>query len=478
MKPPTKQKKKIAHSTHISEQGYSKRESSDSFFLYSFIIRKSFLIGITLVFALILIIFHNFLFANLYYLFKDIGSDSLNWTYPSFLHISEYLRTEGFPLWSFSQGMGQSVANSLNDPFSWLVYLAGAENLAYAMIWMEALKILVTAVLFYHFLRYWNLSGVATVIGTVLYSFSGFMVVGSGWTIFSTEACYLALLLLSFERLYKNGSWYLFPIAVLLITILQPFDLYLYGLFLFFYFFLRHFTSEEVSFKKFFKTLGQIILFGLLGLMISCFFLVFFIQIIIDSPRIGGNSSYFTQLFSQPLFFTEKSIYYTTSILRLFHNDLVGNGSKFYGWYNYLEAPLFYIGIFPLLLFPQIFFLEGRRKKIGYAIFSGSLLFLLIFPFFRYAIWLFSGDYFRGFSLFISVPLLLIGLSAFSALDNGKKINPYILIATAVILILLLYFPYTGADQIIRSDIQSDVRNFIIVYTIINYHHRSRVFQL
>jgi uncharacterized membrane protein YfhO len=45
---------------------------------------------------------------------------------------------------------------------------------------------------------------------------------------------------------------------------------------------------------------------------------------------------------------------------------------------------------------------------------------------------------------------------------------------TAASLLIILYFPYQNASQIIRGDIQGTIRNFIIIYTIILYFFMLR----
>ena len=264
------------------------------------------------------------------------------------------------------------------------------------MIWMEITKIIVTAIVFFKFLKELNLSNINSLIGTFLYSFSGFMIVGGSWIVFSIEACYFAILLLGFEKVFKQNSWYLFPIAIALISIMRPFNLYFYGLFLIIYFLFRHFSSDNFSWKYLF--INGLKLFGLaiLGISISMFFFVSGVQLMLDSPRVSGNSSYFNLLHSRPIFFTEQPLHYITAIFRTFSNDMLGNGSNFRGWYNYLEAPMTYIGILPLVLFPQVFFLLNKKKKITYSIFLAIFIIPVIFPYFRYAFWAFAGDYFRG----------------------------------------------------------------------------------
>lgn len=433
----------------------------------NFVEQHGFLILTGFVTLLALFIYRDFLFSGAFYLFKDIGSDSLNMTYPSLVHISDYLRNEGFPLWSFSQGLGQAAGNAMNDPFNWIIYLGGSKNVIHTVIWSEITKLFATAFFFFLFLQTRKLKASASIVGSLLYTFSGFVLIGSGWSLFSTEACYLALMLLGFEKVYSGRNYWLFPIPVMLLSILQPFDLYLYGLLLTGYFLFRFFTTEKMSRPPFFMTTGRLILLGGLGLLMGSALLYLFMRVILDSPRVGGSASYTDDLLARSPFFLESGKYYLTSLMRILHNDLLGNGIKYQGWFNYLEAPLFYIGILPLLLLPQFFISENRQRKTVMAILLGVVTLLVIFPFLRYSIWLFSGDYFRGFSLFISLPVLLAGVVVVSSFDSGKKINPALLIITAVILLVLLHFPYKGDDQMIRADVRGWVRNMILLYTLV-----------
>src|SRR5207249_8971699 len=133
---------------------------------------------------------------------------------------------------------------------------------------------------------------------------------------------------------------------------------------------------------------------GILGVLISSFFLFADILQMLERPRVGGESSYFSKLLSTPILGVGGKMHNATAILRFFSSDIIGTGSFFNGWNNYLEAPLFYFGLINLLLVPQLFQFLDKKRKI---IYSGLvLLFLLpvLFPFFRYAFWLFSGDYY------------------------------------------------------------------------------------
>ena len=417
---------------------------------------------------MLLIIFFDFIMGDRYYLFKDIGSDTVNFNYPNYVFISKYLHTDGFPKWSFSQGMGQNILPvSLADPLYLLLYFMGSAHLAYGIILTELIKITLGGLFFFQFLKLMKLSRTATIIGALLYAFSGFMIAGGSWYMFSTEAMYLALLLWAFERFVQQRSWYLFPVAIALIAIYQTFDVYLYGLFLITYILFRFLTDESFTLKRCFNITLQLAGLTALGLLISSFFLFVNIQTLLDSPRVGGNSTFFQKLMSKPMFAFADSIQYTTAIMRTFSNDMIGNGIGFKGWGNYLEAPLFYIGLLPLLLFTQVFSYLNKKRKIIYAIFLAFYIFLVIFPFLRNAFWAFTGDYYRGFSVFFSFVLLFFSVQVISELDKLKKINLIVLLLTFAGLLVMLYYPYQYIDQIINKDLQGFVTTFLIIYAII-----------
>lgn len=425
--------------------------------------------GLPLLVALIAVIafvvYKDFIFFNKFFLFKDIGSDSININYPQYAHIAQYLRTEGIPKWSFNQGMGQNIfPGCLSDPFTALLIFTGKNNIAYGMAYAEILKIFLAGIFFYLFLKKVSISEFAAVVGALFYAFSGFMVLGGGWGIFSTEAVYAALLLYSFERLYQDNKWALFPVSVALIAVLQPFDLYLYGLFLCVYLIFRYLKDDEWELKKFSRLFLKVFGLGLLGAAASSFFLVNNLLQMFNSPRVAGEASLFAGLLSKPVFGLGDLVHYGTAILRFFSNDILGTGSSFLGWGNYLEAPLFYCGLLTLLTFTQIFSFLDKRKKILYSALLCVFIIPVIFPYFRYAYWLFAGDYYRNFSLFVSIVLLLFGVKALDNIDKTSRPGFFTLALTLAGLLTLLYYPYASNVKIINDPVQSTVTWFLIAY--------------
>jgi uncharacterized membrane protein YfhO len=419
------------------------------------------------------IVFWNYLtFKNLY-LFKDIGSDTVNFSLPQFVYIHDYLRSDGMPAWSFNQGMGQNIFPFIvRDPFDFILYAMDKNSLPYGIIYVEFIKIILGGTFFFLFLRTIRMSTFVSIVGGLIFSFCGFMILGSGWYIFTYEAMCASLLLYAFERFFIYNKWVLFPVAIFLISASMPFNLYLYGLFLAIYAGIRYFEEKDsFQLKEFLGLYGKLILFGLFGLAISSVFLFENVLQLIESPRGSGGNSYFDILSSAPLFATGNVEHNATAILRLFSSDLLGSGSDFKGWHNYLEAPIFYSGLLSLVVFPQVFPLLSKRKKIIYSIFFLIWILPVVFPYFRYAFWLFTGDYYRGFSFFVSLTIIYLTVRALNAIEVAGRINLPVLIATVVILFVLLIYPYydnTVADPIDRS-VMTFIKIILVVYAILVY---------
>lgn len=432
--------------------------------------KKGFYACLTVLILICLFVFKDFILFHNVFLYKDIGSDSVNADYTQYLNINQYIRTEGFPKWSFNVGMGQNIFPMvLRDPFDIVFYVVGKDHIAYWIIVKELIKIVISGLIFFLYLRKLSLSAYVSIIGAMLYSFSGFMILGSGWYIFTFEAMMLALMLYSFEKIFQDNSWYLFPILIAMLGISMPVNIYVYGLFIFIYMLFRYFLEKGMELKGLLKLVLKMALLGVLGVGMSSMFLFSNIKQLLDSPRVLGDASYFNTLSHFPVFGFADASNYITTIMRFFSNDLLGTGSNFKGWNNYLEAPLFYCGLLTLLLIPQVFAYLNKKQKVLYGVFLAIWLIPIIFPFFRYAFWLFTGDYYRAFSLCVATGFVFIGLRALNYLDRLGKVNLITLIITLVFLLCLLLYPYLPQAEIMDKDLRAVVRNFLIIYAILIY---------
>lgn len=416
--------------------------------------------------------FKDYLFLNKLYIFLDIGSDSYTQAYPQFVNISDYIRNEGIPAWSFFHGMGQNIfPGEISNPFNLILYLLGREYLPYGIAYVEFLKILLGGIIFYYYLKLLPLSHYTCVIGSILFAYSGYMILGSGWYGHSAFIVFGAFFLFSFEKLFNENIWYYFPLSVVLVVSRSPFYLYILSVFLLLYSIFRILYAGGWSIKKSCLLYIKLAGLGFLGLAMVAPFVANDLLRIMESPRVGGDAGYFNQLMNASIFSFGSFSHNITAVLRLFSNDLLGAGSDFSGWYNYLEAPNFYCGLITLLLFPQIFYFTDKRRKI---IFSFIIIwvFVVIFPFFRHALYLFTGDYYKGgLSFILPFTLLFYSLQALDSVFKKETINRKLLLSTLILLLGVLYFPYTLLDKklLIVKEIRLFVSVFLILYTFILY---------
>jgi uncharacterized membrane protein YfhO len=448
-----------------SEKVEVKKELS---FYEKYVDGKEFYYLLVLLLGISYIIFGDFISFEKVYLFKDIGSDSLNIYFPWLTATSDYLKHESTLGWSFSQGMGQNLFPLwIGDFFSNFLTYFDKSEIPYYLVLMEILKIFLSGFVFYKFLKELKVSNFSSLIFSVLYAFSGFIILGGCWTIFSVEALYAAIILYGFERWLNHRKFFWFVLGIALMAFLQPFFLFLYAITLSAYAIVRYYDVYGDNKKLFFKFLLHSIGLTLLGVLISSYQLFADLLQYSESPRVGGEAGLFDKLKGNGVFELADEFLRFTTIFRSFGSDMLGTGSDFKGWQNYLEAPLFYCGIFCLVTFPQFFISLSKKQKLIYG--SLTLVFCLpiFFPYFRYAFWAFTGDYFRTFSWVITFLLVMFSARALSFIESHEKINKIVLGVTVLILLLMLYPSANQYTEFINTDLRSFVSILIIVYALL-----------
>ena len=421
------------------------------------------------IFALCLIltgffIFKDYLLGIAVYQFKDIGSDSINLTQTILVWLHDYWRTEGMPSWSFQQGMGLNLYPFFFDQFFWIIPFFSKENIPFAIVWVTWFEVMAAGVVFYYYLKTLKLTPLSSVIGGLCYAYCAYGILSSTWVNrFEIELFNNALLLLALERFIQKKSWWLIPIVIALMTIDMPFNLYPFSFLILGYCIFRHLIIEGKFSYNMITTLIWMLGLGILGVGLGAFLGLGELDQMLDSPRVNGGQSFVSALINKGLSGTIDLNELLTCITRTFSNDMLGTGLEFKGWSNYLEAPMFYVGIFPLVCIPQLFhFTDISRTRI-----YGFLLILIfipmVFPFFRFAFWAFTGDYYRTYSLFVGMTLLTLGMKALNLIEKTHKINWITLILTISGFVTLLFLPLSNEDII-----QKSIRSLVILFLILN----------
>jgi uncharacterized membrane protein YfhO len=452
----------------MSKQNNVKKQavnSPDSNFYDSYIQGREIYYLIGIISLACYVVFSDFISLKKVYLFRDIGSDSLNIYFPWLAGTSDYLKTEKTLGWSFAQGMGQNLFPLwLGDIFSNFLTYFDKSKIPYGLVFMEIIKIFLGGFIFYKFLKELKLSNFSSLLFSFLYAFSGFVILGGCWTIFSLEAVYAAVILYGFERWLNHKMFLWFVVGITLMSFLQPFFLFMYTILLTAYAIVRYHDTHEKNNKQFLIFVSKTIGLAVIAVLMSSYQLFSDLLQYSESPRVGGEASLFARLQQHGMFDPADDVLRFTTVFRSFGSDMLGTGNNFKGWQNYLEAPLFYCGIFSLLAFPQFFCSLNSRQKYFYGILTFVFCLPIVFPYFRYAFWAFSGDYFRTYSLVVIFFMVMFSARAIHYIESQGKLNKIVLGATVVILLFLLYTPAAQFKGAVNDSLRTFAALLLLIY--------------
>lgn len=412
-------------------------------------------------------VFRDFLFGDSLLLYKDSGSDSVNDYYPSFVHLSDYVHNHGFPSWSFCLGMGQDLAYLAGylvlEPVTWLP----RQLIAHALVYQHLAKVFVAGFFFFGFLQLRGLKPVASLLGSLLVSFSAYMCMGACWYPLADEVFCFSGLLFAIDLALKRGLWFVLVPVVALIGTIDAFHLYLCAIFLLLYVPARLFGQYGWHPGIILRISLQFAAAAVLGISVAAVFVLPSLYAMLNSPRGSGTSSLLVHLRSTLPFTFESSRHYITSVLRPFANDILGTAEAFRGWQNYLEAPLTYCGLICLILVPQAFVGGHRRHQLVYGLFLAGVVIPTVFPWFRYLFWAFQGDYYRTFSLFTILGIALLSAKVFSRYSEGRLLRLWLLAATTCVVVAVLYLPIPELQSLIDPALKQRVTVFLLCYAVL-----------
>ena len=337
--------------------------------------------------------------------------------------------------------MGQSLfyltGNLIWEPVIWLP----REVIAHALVFQHLFKTLIAGLLFFRFLQLRDLTFYASLLGSLLLAFSSYMCMGSCWVISADEIVGFTFLLLAIEEAISSGRWVYIPVAVALMGLVNVFHFYLSAVLLCLYVPTRLFEMHGWRPVELFSACIRLAVFAFLGVGLAAIICFGSAHSILNSPRGSGSIGNITWVPTPSLFQLESPLYYVTAALRPFSTDMLGTGDDFRGWVNYFEAPITYCGLLCLLMLPQAFVGATRRQRIIYGLFLIFAVLPVIFPWFRYLFWAFEGGYFRAFSLFSVLGIITLSMTAFSRYTERMPLNLWILGASLLLLLSVLYLP-------------------------------------
>lgn len=446
-----------------AKKSINKTESSDFFENLG---NKAIYVALGIAFLIVLYVYWDFIFFNKAFLFKDIGSDSINESWPIFHHLSDQFYKNGIIYWTHQFGMGDTFYQFYGDPFSLLVILSGPNNVPYITGYTQMLAILLTVLFSFKYLKLLKLKNFTAIFGSLSFAFSGFIILTSSGWLMAPQFLYFTIGLYAVEAFLNDKKVVPIAITALLLGCHNAIAGIQIFMFLSFYFLLRQVELNELklALKSFVVKQALFTVFFLLGFLAAGVFVFNYLDLVLTSGR--------AQVTSETSTFSNQSVLgllpgdeLASLMARFFSNDLLGSGTNFKGWMNYLEAPLTYIGLIPFILsFYGIFYGDKTQRKIH------RFLFILVFvgfafPYVRYAFWGFQLNYFRIYSLFLAFFLFFIGIRSFDKIISEKMVDKKFIYISLVVIAILLFGNKVIPQQLINAPFRNVVFLLILCYS-------------
>ena len=425
-----------------------------------------------LILAIGIYAYREYLFFDKVYVSSLFCSDTICQFFPEYYFRSARIYSGDFSFWSFQFDLGMNIFGLIANfnPFDILLLSFGKENFAYVLPYIVMLKLVVVGLFFYGFLRQLKISAYVAIIGSLLFTYSGYMVLNGHWYHYQNYAVFVTLMLFLFERWFQHGRWLWLVLALGLVCLKGVLQLYQLVFFFSIYSLFRIALEYDLKSKEialFFIKAGFLFV---IGIGISSFFILPETFHIMNSARGGGALEKFSIINHIPHFFRISSLSdYATAFFRFFSSDLLGSWQHFRGLGNYLESPADYVGLISLIVIPFLFVRGTRREKIAFSLLVVTCIIYFVFPFVREFGNAFASGTYKHTIMYIS--LILIILASYSLnfiLRESIERENIIFISIAFIIAILfasgLSLGLARASHLLDKEVFFKIIVFLLIY--------------
>lgn len=280
-------------------------------------------------------------------------------------------------MWDMSLGYGADILSTLNyyaigDPLNLLYGFVSPKNTETMYDFMILLRMYLAGITFIMYARKMKKRSYGTVIGALVYVFSGFCFrLGLRHPFFINPMIYFPLLCLGIEKIYQRERPYVFIFAVCVSAMSNYYFLYMLTIFAVIYAWIRFYKySEENKIKTFFLTILKFGIYYTLGIAMAAVILLPSVIGFLGNGRYGNGVDW------------KSLIVYPGKYYLLFIENFIGYGNMG------SNTNAGYLPIVGIVVLFTLFSQRMKHKKYR-AAFIASII-ALILPIFGYA--------FNGFS--------------------------------------------------------------------------------
>ena len=280
-------------------------------------------------------------------------------------------------MWDMSLGYGADILSTLNyyaigDPLNLLYGFVSPKNTETMYNFMIVLRMYLAGITFIMYARKMKKRSYGTVIGALVYVFSGFCFrLGLRHPFFINPMIYFPLLCLGIEKIYQRERPYVFIFAVCVSAMSNYYFLYMLTIFAVIYAWIRFYKyTEENKIKTFFLTILKFGIYYTLGIAMAAVILLPSVIGFLGNGRYGKGADW------------KSLIVYPGKYYLLFIENFIGYGNMG------SNTNAGYLPIVGIVVLFTLFSQRMKHKKYR-AAFIASII-ALILPIFGYA--------FNGFS--------------------------------------------------------------------------------
>ena len=280
-------------------------------------------------------------------------------------------------MWDMSLGYGADILSTLNyyaigDPLNLLYGFVSPKNTETMYDFMILLRMYLAGITFIMYARKMKKRSYGTVIGALVYVFSGFCFrLGLRHPFFINPMIYFPLLCLGIEKIYQRERPYVFIFAVCVSAMSNYYFFYMLTIFAVIYAWIRFYKySEENKIKTFFLTILKFGMYYTLGIAMAAVILLPSVIGFLGNGRYGNGADW------------KSLIVYPGKYYLLFIENFIGYGNMG------SNTNAGYLPIVGIVVLFTLFSQRMKHKKYR-AAFIASII-ALILPIFGYA--------FNGFS--------------------------------------------------------------------------------
>lgn len=386
--------------------------------------------------ALSVFLLRTYLFRGYDFLSTGIMDDLIRANLPTYTHIYDSIMSGG-NFWSWRMGIGTSMfshADVIFDPFVYILFLFGRDNIQSMFIWYQIAKLLAEAVACYYYLRYFHLDQPICAFGSTLYAFSGYSVIMGNNFALGTICVFCPLYLLGIERLLKENKFGLLLITLTATCLNSYYYFYISGIVCAIYLTIRFLMENGWKMKHLAMELVKLAILGVVSVGLSAFIVLPQLQLTSGSARLNSGKD---AAFNLDMLKLDKEKM-ATAVARTFNLNLLGDAvdTPYYGLFNdYFQLSTFVTAAWIPLCGQYLAGCDGKRRGRFLVVFA-LCLYASSTPIFAFVANAFSTVNYRWMFI-LSVLMVLACMLGVQAVINHRGFYRKTLYISIVLALLI-----------------------------------------